>query len=179
MKRHGNHEDLLGQVFDRWTVIADAGRDSHSRGRWLCRCVCGKEKTIHARHLKAGRSRSCRCVQKKDGTPVRNLMCQYKNGAKHRGYSFELDEETFTRLTSAPCYYCGIPPSTIQKAAAGRTYVYNGVDRINNDLGYTLENSRTCCATCNRMKHTHSVKEFLEHIQRIVAFCPDLKKSSI
>ena len=32
-------------------------------GRWLCRCACGKEKEIHGKFLRAGRTRSCGCLK--------------------------------------------------------------------------------------------------------------------
>lgn len=54
-------QDLRGRQFLRLTVVAYAGK----RGRkhyWRCACECGGEKTTHGDHLKAGRSRSCGCL---------------------------------------------------------------------------------------------------------------------
>jgi hypothetical protein len=60
-----------------------------------------------------------------------------------RGYTVELNFENYTELVSKECYYCGFYNS---KEAIG-------IDRINNDLHYTKENSVPCCETCNRIKH--------------------------
>ena len=51
-----------GMIFERLTVIADLGVLG-GRRRSLCRCICGKQKTIADRHLRAGESRSCGCLQ--------------------------------------------------------------------------------------------------------------------
>lgn len=60
-------EDLVGQKFGRWTVIAQAepyrSREGSKKGtRWLCRCDCGNEKIVAATSLKKGRSKSCGCL---------------------------------------------------------------------------------------------------------------------
>ena len=57
----GKLEDLTGQRFGRLTVI----EHSHSvnyRHYWLCKCDCGKIKTIRGSHLKSGAIRSCGCL---------------------------------------------------------------------------------------------------------------------
>ena len=42
-----------------------------------------------------------------------------------------------------------------------------GIDRVDNSLGYTLENSVSCCSKCNYMKKTLNVENFLLHIAKI------------
>ena len=39
------------------------GRKSR-RHYWLCRCDCGKEKTVEESHLKTGHTKSCGCYRK-------------------------------------------------------------------------------------------------------------------
>lgn len=58
----------VGQKFNRWTVIERAASLREACGSktpvWVCRCDCGKVKTIRAIHLRSGRSGSCGCLQK-------------------------------------------------------------------------------------------------------------------
>lgn len=54
--------DIAGQRFGRLTAVRDAGRSPSGARRWLCRCDCGGEKTVEARHLRDGSVTSCRCV---------------------------------------------------------------------------------------------------------------------
>lgn len=52
--------NLMGRVFGLWRVL---GRDeSHPLGgnvRWLCRCVCGEERSISGTRLHRGKSSGC------------------------------------------------------------------------------------------------------------------------
>lgn len=54
--------DLTGQKFGRLTVLKRM--DSNQRGycRWLCKCICGKEKIICSNDLKSGNTKSCGCL---------------------------------------------------------------------------------------------------------------------
>lgn len=51
--------DLTGQVFGLWTVLHEAEPDKSGRARWLCRCICGKERIVTADNLRSGKSTSC------------------------------------------------------------------------------------------------------------------------
>lgn len=53
-------ENLLGQRFGKWTVIATA-EQQNKRTMWLCRCDCGNEKAVNSSNLKRGLSTSCGC----------------------------------------------------------------------------------------------------------------------
>lgn len=67
---------VVGDVYDRWTVIAPAGRDGTGHLKWLCRCVCGTEKAIAGTYLRCGVSRSCGCLQREraPGAPSTHEM---------------------------------------------------------------------------------------------------------
>ena len=54
--------NLTGRIFGRLTVLSRKGTIRNSPG-WLCKCSCGKEKTIAGYDLKSGNSRSCGCLQ--------------------------------------------------------------------------------------------------------------------
>lgn len=62
-KRAWNFIDLIGQVFDRLTVIKYAYR-KHGKSYWSCTCNCGSEKQIFAStgDLKKGHTKSCGCL---------------------------------------------------------------------------------------------------------------------
>lgn len=46
--------DINGMTFGEWTVLKYLGKSM-----WLCRCSCGKEKSVRAQSLKSGVSKSC------------------------------------------------------------------------------------------------------------------------
>lgn len=54
--------DLTGKVFTRWTVIKRADYVAGKHTHWICKCSCGKEKSIDGICLRNGSSRSCGCL---------------------------------------------------------------------------------------------------------------------
>lgn len=57
-------ENLIGQKFGLLTVIKEAERSKDNRVQWLCKCDCGKEKTVRGKHLKNKQIISCGCYFK-------------------------------------------------------------------------------------------------------------------
>ena len=83
-----------------------------------------------------------------------DALGSYKRQARSRGLAWELTDGDFDRLTSSDCYHCGTPPANVKrrKKYEGSEFVYSGIDRLDNTLGYTRENSAACCFDCNRYK---------------------------
>ena len=50
---------------------------------------------------------------------------------------------------------------------AYKDFLYNGIDRKDNNIGYIIENCVSCCGICNRMKMDMSYDDFLNHIRLI------------
>jgi hypothetical protein len=46
-------------------------------------------------------------------------------------------------------------------------YTYNGVDRVNNKLGYTVGNCVSSCIVCNVAKNDSSLEDFKKWIIRV------------
>lgn len=55
-------------------------------------------------------------------------------------------------------------------------YWYNGVDRVDNTKGYTLENCVTCCAEANYAKRALSYADFIKLCEDITQ-CQKTKNS--
>lgn len=53
--------NLVGEKFGRLTVIKE---DKNKKYAYWCRCDCGEVKSIYSKSLRAGRSKSCGCLQK-------------------------------------------------------------------------------------------------------------------
>jgi hypothetical protein len=83
----------------------------------------------------------------------------YRQNAKRDHREFLLTTDQFRCITSRPCQYCG---STEQI----------GVDRVDNALGYVVENSVPCCWTCNKWKSNMSREQFLAHNKKIHSYSP-------
>jgi len=81
--------------------------------------------------------------------------------------------EEFLEMTQLNCYYCGDEPSNENKSTIRKmdidtgnsTFIYNGVDRVDNNKPHTKENCVPCCKFCNFSKNNLSVEEFFDFIK--------------
>lgn len=97
--------------------------------------------------------------------------------AKKRNLAQELTHEMFRHITQQDCYMCGSSPgrSVLGDGAFG-AYVCNGIDRLDNAVGYSVKNCRACCWLCNRLKFKSDVEAVIDHARKIVSYqsCADL-----
>lgn len=98
------------------------------------------------------------------GTNYDNLYRTYGERAKARGKKFLISKDKFAYMTKQNCYYCGVEPSTVYPASG---YVYNGIDRFDNDGDYVDGNVVTCCKGCNYGKRQMTINQFVEWIERV------------
>lgn len=78
---------------------------------------------------------------------MRRLYRRYVRSCEIKNIFWNLSLEQFQALTSAPCAYCDKIPA--QKA---RSYIYNGIDRVDNSRGYLPQNCVSACKECNFLK---------------------------
>lgn len=73
-----------GMRFGRLTVLSRAENSQRGERRWLCRCDCGKEKSILERSLLYGGSKSCGC---------------YRSDRHREEFAYDLTGKVFGSLT--------------------------------------------------------------------------------
>ncbi len=85
---------------------------------------------------------------------------------------FALDRDEFRQLVALNCSYCGSAPSfTVTINCPGHPeFRYNGIDRVDNTLGYVSGNCITACLPCNQMKSFRSRDDFIAQVRRIHEF---------
>jgi len=162
--------NLINERFGK-LIVRSLGEQRGPKGLtiWNCLCDCGNECSVRSDLLTSGKTKSCGCLRKlPEGVGSFNsLLLRYKRQAADRGYSFELDEKQFLDLVKKNCYYCGIEPQQEQKAKGSNgKFIYNGIDRLDNDLGYTTDNVVACCKSCNRAKDRMNFEQFKKVIKR-------------
>lgn len=180
-------KDLTGQRFGRLVVLKFAhyrdypeGGKIRKRAVFTCQCDCGEIKDIPAIQLGKGTT-SCGCLLRETaaakgrksalplGVAARNrVLDMYTRSAKNRGYEFDLPISEFNNLLISDCYYCGCKPSNKSKSTnnTGEFY-YNGIDRLDNTIGYISGNCVPCCERCNTAKNNRSASEFIDWIKKI------------
>ncbi len=163
--------DLVGKKFGNLNVLKKGCSIKNHGGTrlyWVCKCDCGKVKEIAGDTLVKGTTKTCGCRNLKCGEAGLNqLFKQYQINAKKRNFDFNLTKEHFIGITQSNCYYCDSLPKQIKKNNFNGDFIYNGIDRINNDLGYSPENCVPCCGMCNGMKSHYDQDLFFKQIEKI------------
>ena len=174
---------LVNQRFGRLLVLWRAPREGRvSRSMmWECKCDCGKLTTVSANSLRGGTTQSCGCLLNgiwlPQGQAARNtLLRRYQRNAAARGLTWVLPDVDFDKLVAGTCCYCGAVPRQVCRAKnCNGVFVYNGIDRKDNSLGYTTDNSVTCCFICNSMKRTMTTSAFIAHLRRVLGYFDNKK----
>jgi hypothetical protein len=112
-----------------------------------------------------------------DESQVNRLYSDYKNRSKNKKLSFNLNIDDFKILTQKECYYCGNKPQKdISKRIGLKNknfnikFIYNGIDRLNSNLGYNINNCVSCCYICNYAKRNLTLDEFYNWIENLINF---------
>lgn len=85
-----------------------------------------------------------------------------KSYAKKKEHPFTINKQEYFELISKPCYYC---KNSLLEETGG------GLDRIDNNKGYVIENVLPCCGTCNKIRGASlTVEEALVAIRAVLAY---------
>lgn len=76
---------------------------------------------------------------------ISDRFSRAKAQAKKRNIEFSISLDDFRVKIQDPCYYCNFLLGNIIKTGSG-------LDRIDSDKGYTIDNVVSCCAFCNKIK---------------------------
>ena len=102
-------------------------------------------------------------LQKKYRRTIKSKYRHYKNNP--RKIPFRLSLEEFKSYWKKSCYYCNEPIETI------------GLDRIDNEKFYKIDNIVPCCKRCNFFKGTMHINDFLKLCRRITRITRGREKS--
>ena len=94
---------------------------------------------------------------------LNRLTYNYVKSADKRNINYELTDEDAQCLMKEECFYCK------NMNDDGDKY-FNGIDRVNNEVGYNIDNCVTCCKTCNYSKCEMSLNDFIGKIHHIISY---------
>jgi len=157
------------------------GKSYHKKRMWLCKCDCGNLTEVNTGALTGNKTKSCGCLTPtksaensinsrhklaKRDSGYRSIYVKYRTGARKRNLNFDLSFDDAVKIITSNCHYCGIEPSNVYS----KSYYdvkYNGMDRVDNSLGYDSQNVVPCCKICNISKNNRDKDDFLEWVKRI------------
>lgn len=128
--------------------------------------MCIKCKKIYGKNTKTG-NKCYECYDKyvtseekrSNKNPYLSKYQIYKMGAKKRNLEFKLSQDEAINLFFKQCNYCN------KISSDGNI---NGIDRIDSDKGYFIENCVSCCKKCNWMKLNYSIDKFINIVKIIL-----------
>lgn len=195
-KWHGGKNVLLtGQQIGR-LLVGEKKREKFI-SYYLCMCECGNklwvthtnlkhhtkscgclQKELVTKNNKNKRGMSLFVTDRKnigrrktlEEVILRRQYGYYVRNAINRDIDWKITEENFKHFIFGPCYYCGIIGGTYSDShwnGENKGLCHNGVDRIDNKVGYLYSNCVTACKKCNRAKHTMTFNEFEEWAFRL------------
>lgn len=178
----------MGTRFGSLKVVEYLGSIRYQNS-YLCECDCGKTRKVILSHLLNGIVKHCGCENflNKHGNKIYGNMessyrakaSNYKSMAKIRKIEFTLSISEIVDLLKGNCFYCGREPSNKFNVLSNRynkyyvndndkyNILYNGIDRVDNNIGYVEGNVVSCCNHCNTAKLNRSLDEFKEWVIKI------------
>lgn len=170
--------DLTGKQFGKLTVSHKSGSTWEGKAIWHCKCECGKTSDVVARSLRRGATTSCGCNRQRSHRKLPPFEAginvarrEYQRGALDRNLVWELSDARVKELFLGNCFYCGTPPSRIiELGKYNGDAKINGIDRIENTEGYTVNNTVSCCTQCNRAKSDLTQRAFQFWISKLVEY---------
>ena len=89
---------------------------------------------------------------------INHKLQYYKQRAKLKNIPWNITDDMARELFTNKCYYCNCDP--------GETH--NGIDRVNNNDGYSEDNAVSACTMCNMLKACLDYDIFLKRCEHIL-----------
>ena len=113
--------------------------------------------------------------QPRESIPVeiqapKELYVNVKSRAKKFNYEFTLTYDKFLYIIKQNCYYCDDKPACIKRhvrKTLKQIFTYQGIDRVDSNLGYSDDNVVPCCFICNTIKSNKTQREFYDWINKV------------
>ena len=141
-------------------------------------CDCGVAYQLaESVYLRGGGGRCRICELRRSRKPVTyrgsmRVIQSYKEAARVRGIEYLLSKDQAFDMIVKPCVYClseGSNSRVVYTNDGDEMFPYNGIDRVENDKGYLVDNVVPCCKRCNLAKRDASIDEWMTWLQSLGA----------
>jgi hypothetical protein len=173
--------DRTGHVYGRWTLLERIP----AKRAYICKCQCGTVKAVQMTHLRAGRTKSCGCLERELASAR----------AKTHGMSQSIEYRTWLRMRdrcsnpNAPHYECygGRGIAVCERWANSFEDFYedmgprpsrgHSIDRIDVNGNYEPSNCRW--ATVEQQRRNTRANRFVQYLGKNVCIAEAAELSGI
>lgn len=121
-----------------------------------CNNTVNKKNIINDKCLKCYETYRKNEDSRKPQNPLIRHLSDYKSRANNKNIKWDLSDEQANNYFNSKCFYCN------------KLDNYNGIDRIDSNGNYEEKNCVACCKTCNIMKGTKTISDFIKIIKYIL-----------
>lgn len=171
-------KDLVGQKFNKLTVVGFLGTNKKDMGIWECKCDCGNTTTALTYRLKNGGKKSCGCLNKRNdsnwtgyGEISGAFLCQLKHQAKKRGLKVSIDGKYLWELylkQDKKCALSGMELIMIRDFRYKYRLQTASLDRIDNNKPYIKGNLQWVHKEVNFMKQNMTEDKLLYWCEKLL-----------
>lgn len=164
-----NKVSMVGETFGILTVVAEATPNLRGLARWHCACECGGSLIIEGYYLRQGRRRSCGCRNTRKSGSENHRWTGYgeisgaywykvRANALSRGLRLDLIINEAWQIFLNQNRRCALSGDFIVMASSDTEHRIDpnsqtaSLDRINSELGYSVDNSQWIHKDINRIK---------------------------
>lgn len=158
------------QIVGPYKIIGQTEKRSKNKTiYWQVECIdCKNQFEIMGSNIRETNICECKRILDFGESACNKLYKYYISRSKRCSISFDLSFDWFKNLTSKNCFYCNDIPKMKFKVTRGNGYyLYNSLDRVDNNKGYELDNVVPCCDMCNRAKLDYTIDEFKQWVKRL------------
>lgn len=170
LTRERRFVDLTGRIFGKLSVIEFYGFSEVSRGSiWVCKCSCGKSKTVIGGSLVTGRTISCGCAMrdKKIHMPENALAYAAIANARRRSRkasasgSFTAAQiDRLKVLQKSKCASC--------RYRIGKNFHRDHIVALSIGGSNDIYNIQLLCQRCNQRKHAKTPEVWARENGRLI-----------
>ena len=135
----------------------------------ICKRVLDKTYKDQASHREIGEvCKRCvisACYPKGFTSRHKARYSQIKSSATSRKLGFDISQQHYLEKVARECAYCGSVNDTL------------GLDRLDSTMGYTPDNTVSCCRRCNSAKNNMPVVDFEAWVKKVHNFLPNWPKT--
>lgn len=162
-----NKYDISGKQFGYWTVLyKDKSRKGNRNSFYVCKCKCGKIKSISRSSIVSGKSKSCGCWESPNKKGINSTHGMSKTRLYHEWLSMRRRCKNPNDKSATSYYQKGIRVcdewdsdfSAFRDWALSNGYADNlTIDRIDNSKGYNPYNCRWITSEEQQQNKTNTI----------------------